>query len=117
MLHAVNIHYKQQHSPARPAPKLQLACCQGHETATVIQACQFVGQRKIAQLCLEHVLFRGTTDCTHQKFTGLLIPRAAERCAVGLGADVSQQTRKFSICFGKETPEKIINTFILSAWR
>jgi hypothetical protein len=116
MLQAVNVHYKQQHPPARPAPKLQLAFCQGHEAATVIQACQFVGERKIAQFCLQHVLFRGAADRTHQKFTELLIPSATGQCAVGLRADISQQTREFSICFGKETLEKVINVFILSAW-
>src|ERR1700680_2526645 len=109
MLQAVNIHYKQQHPPARPAPKLQLAFCQRHETATVIQACQFVGERKTAQFCLQHVLFRGATDCTHQEFTELLILSATGQCPVGLCADISQQTREFSICLRKETLEKVIN--------
>src|ERR1700723_850733 len=114
MLHAVNIHYKQQHPPARSAPELQLALCQGQEAATVVQACQFIGERKIAQFCLQLVLFRGATDRPHQKFTDLLIPSATEQCVAGLGADISQQTFEFSICLRKETLEKIINTFILS---
>src|ERR1700722_2301091 len=115
MFKAVNNHYKQQHSPARPASKLQLAFCQGQEAATVVQACQFVGKRKIAQLCLQHVLFRGATDRTHQKFADLLIPSATEQCAVGLRADIAQQTREFSIYFGKQTLEETINMFILAA--
>src|SRR5579863_5829543 len=114
MLQAVNIHYKQQHPPARPAPKLPLAFCQGHETATVIQACQFVGERKIAQFCLQHVLFCGATNRAHQKLTARLIPSATEQCAVNLGTDISQQTREFSICLRKETLENLM--FIHSAW-
>jgi hypothetical protein len=115
MFQVVNIHHKQQHPPAGPAPKLPLTFCQGHETATVIQACQFVGDRKIAQFGLQQVLLRGATDRTHQKLTERLIPGAAGQCAVGLGADISQQSREFSICLREETLESIINMFILSA--
>jgi len=63
---------------------------------------------KIAQFCLQHVLFRGATDRMHQKVHCRLIPSAAEQSAVGLGADISQQTREFSICLRKETLEKVI---------
>ena len=80
----------------------------GHETATVIQACQFVSERKIAQFCLQHVLFRGATDRTHQGVHCRLIPSATEQSVAGLGADISQQTREFSICLRKETQEKVI---------
>jgi hypothetical protein len=89
--------------------------CPGHETATVIQACQFVAEGKIAQFCWHQVLFRGATDRTHQEFTARLIPSATEQCAVGLGADISQQNREFSICLRKKTPVKVINMFVLSA--
>jgi hypothetical protein len=80
----------------------------GHETATVIQACQFVSERKIAQFCLQHALFRGATDRTHQGVHCRLIPSATEQSAAGLGADISQQTPEFSNCLRKETQEKVI---------
>src|SRR5712692_9385433 len=115
LLQTVHIHHKEQHSPAGSAPKFQLAFCQGHKTATVIQTCEFVRERKIAQFCLQHVLFRGAADSAHQKLTDRLTPSFPEQRAVRLRAYVSQQTGEFSICFRKESLEDVINPLLFSA--
>src|SRR5229473_1139431 len=116
LLQAVHIDYKEQHSPAGSAPNFQLAFCQGHKTATVIQACEFVRECKIAQFCLQHVLFRGAADSAHQKLADRLTPSVTGQRAVRLRAYVSQQTCEFSICLRKESLENVINTLIFSAW-
>src|SRR5229473_8228065 len=115
LLQAVHIHHKEQHSTARSAPKLQLAFGNGHEAAAVIQARQFVRECKIAQFCLQHVLFRSTADSAHQKLTDRLTPSVTGKSAVRLRAYVSQQTGEFSICFRKESLENVISAFIFSA--
>src|ERR1700676_1038512 len=115
LLQAVHIHHEEQHSPAGSAPNFQLAFCQGHKAASVIQACEFVSERKIAQLCLQHVLFRGTADRAHQKLTDRLSRSVAGQSAVRLRAYVSQQTGEFSISLRKETLENVVNTLIFSA--
>src|SRR6266852_7439490 len=114
-LQAGHIDYKEQHSPAGSAPNFQLAFCQGHKAASVIQACEFVSERKIAQFCLQHVLFRGAADSAHQKLTDRLTLSVTRQRAVRLRAYVSQQSGEFSICFRKESLENLINTLIFSA--
>src|SRR5258708_30584554 len=112
LLQAVHIHHKEQHSAAGSAPNFQLAFCQGHKAASVIQACEFVSERKIAQFCLQHVLFRGTADRAHQELTYLLTLSVAEQRAVRLCAYVSQQTGELSVSFRKETCGNVVSTLI-----
>jgi hypothetical protein len=115
LLQAVHIHHKEQHSPAGSAPNFQLAFCQGHKAASVIQAREFVSERKIAQFCLQHVLFRGTADRAHQKLADRLTPSVTWQRTVRLRAYVSQQTCEFSIRFRKESLENVTITLIFSA--
>src|SRR5229473_2543309 len=77
LLQAVHIHHKKQHSSAGSAPKFQLAFCQGHKAATVVQASEFVGERKIAQFCLQHVLLGGAADSAHQRVADARCPRVS----------------------------------------
>src|SRR5260370_30468605 len=115
LLQTVHLHHKQHHSGVGSAPKFQLAFSKGHKTATVIQACEFVRECKIAQFCLQYVLFRGAADSAHQKLTDRLTLSVTGQRAVRLRAYVSQQSGEFSICFRKESLENLINTLIFSA--
>ena len=101
--------------PAGSAPNFQLAFCQGHKASSVMQACEFVSERKIAQFSLQYVLFRGTADRAHQQLADRLSTSVSGQRAVRLRAYVSQQTCEFSICFRKESLESVINTLIFSA--
>src|SRR5713101_7773208 len=115
LLQAVYVDKKEQHPPPGPAPKFQLAFCNGHKATAVIQARQFVRECKIAQFCLQHVLSRGAADSAHQKLTDRLTLSVTRQRAVRLRAYVSQQTCEFSICFRKESLESVISTLIFSA--
>lgn len=88
----------------------------GHETATVIQACQFVSERKIAQFCLQHVLFRGATDRTHQEVHCRLIPSATEQSAVGPQCGHLATNSRVLDLLAKGDPGKGHHMIILAAW-
>src|SRR6266478_2057818 len=115
LLFVMDVDRLKQHSSAGSAPKFQLAFCQGHKAATVVQASEFVGERKIAQFCLQHVLLGGAADSAHQQLADRLTPSVTGRRAVRLRAHVSQQTCEFSVCFREEGVEDIIRSFLLSA--
>jgi hypothetical protein len=81
----------------------------GHETATVIQA-------KIAQFCLQHVLFRGATDRTHQEVHCRLIPSATEQSAVGPQCGHLATNSRVLDLLAKGDPGKGHHMIILAAW-
>src|SRR5260370_25213084 len=115
LLQALDVHKKEKHSPSGPPPSFELAFCYRHKTATVIQAREFVGEGKTAQLCLQHVLFCGTTDRAHQKLTDLRTPHVTKQRAVSLRTYIPQQTGKFSICVRKESMQNVIDGSVFSA--
>src|SRR5260370_39517519 len=108
MLQAVYVDEKEQHPPVGSMPEFQLTVCKGHKTTAVVQSPQFVGESKIAQLGLKHVLLGGAANCAHQEFI-YPPPLGAGRGPLRLFVNLSQQKRQLLNCFRNQNLKNLFN--------
>jgi hypothetical protein len=87
---SIKVNEEQKQAAAGAAGQLQLAIREGQETAPIVQPCQFVFERKIAEFHLHHILLGCTLQSTPKKVANDATFRAVQKCRVGTGTHIPQ---------------------------
>jgi hypothetical protein len=113
--HAINVNEKQKHTAARAAGKFQLPFCESQKASPIVESRQFVHERKIAKLGLQHVLLCRALKRALEQVANRLASNAIQQRGIGSIPHVSHQRGKFPICFSQQTLKYLIQIFVRSS--